>query len=223
MNDAAARWTDRAFTLSLQRAGRETLLVTLSGELGIEHVEELAACADQVCGLPVRNVRLELSGLTAVDEPGARTLAAACHCLRLTAAGCPCAGSGARSAWCWTSWAWSWTRAAAWSARRSGPLGVARRRPEPVGATHLVPGGPDAADADATDPDTGAPDARDRGPGRARAGGTGRPRIRPARDGVGLAQARRPTCPARSSAMCSAGCRGSTTGHRRRPVPRPPP
>jgi anti-anti-sigma regulatory factor len=83
MNDAAARWTDRAFTLSLQPAGRETLLVALSGELAIEHVEELAACADQVCGLPVRNVRLELSGLMAVDEPGARTLAAACRCLRL--------------------------------------------------------------------------------------------------------------------------------------------
>jgi anti-anti-sigma regulatory factor len=83
MNDAAARSTDRAFTLSLQRAGRETLLVALSGELAIEHVEELAACADQVCGLPARNVRLELSGLMAVDEPGARTLAAACQCLRL--------------------------------------------------------------------------------------------------------------------------------------------
>jgi anti-anti-sigma regulatory factor len=83
MNDAAARCTDRAFTLSLRPAGRETLLVALSGELAIEHVEELAACADQVCGLPARNIRLELSGLTGVDEPGARTLAAACQCLRL--------------------------------------------------------------------------------------------------------------------------------------------
>jgi anti-anti-sigma regulatory factor len=83
MNDAAARWTGRAFTLSLQPAGRETLLLALSGELGIAHVEELAACADQVCGLPVRNVRLELGGLMAVDGPGARTLAAACQCLRL--------------------------------------------------------------------------------------------------------------------------------------------
>jgi anti-anti-sigma regulatory factor len=83
MNDAAAHWTDRAFTLSWQPAGRETLLVALSGELGIAHVEELAACADQVCGLPVRNVRLELGGLMAVDGPGARTLAAACQCLRL--------------------------------------------------------------------------------------------------------------------------------------------
>ena len=83
MDDAVAHWTDRAFTLSLEPAGRETLLVALSGELAIAHVEKLAACADQVCGLPARNVRLELSGLTGVDEPGARTLAAACHCLRL--------------------------------------------------------------------------------------------------------------------------------------------
>jgi anti-anti-sigma regulatory factor len=83
MNDAAAHRTDRAFTLSLQPAGRETVLVALNGELGIAHVEELAACADQVCGLPARNVRLELSGLLAVDGPGARTLAAACQCLRL--------------------------------------------------------------------------------------------------------------------------------------------
>jgi anti-anti-sigma regulatory factor len=83
MNDAAARWTDRACTLSLALAGRETVQITVSGELGIAQVEELAACADRVCGLPVRNVRLELSGLTAVDGPGARTLAAACQCLRL--------------------------------------------------------------------------------------------------------------------------------------------
>jgi anti-anti-sigma regulatory factor len=83
MNDAAARWTDRAFTLSLALAGRETLAIVLSGELRIDHVEELAECADQVCGLPVRTVRLELSGLMAVDEAGARTLAAACQCLRL--------------------------------------------------------------------------------------------------------------------------------------------
>jgi anti-anti-sigma regulatory factor len=83
MNDDAALWTDREFTLTVQRAGWETLLVTLGGELGIAHVEELAACADRVCGTAVRNVRLELGGLAAVDEPGARTLAAACQCLRL--------------------------------------------------------------------------------------------------------------------------------------------
>jgi anti-anti-sigma regulatory factor len=83
MNDDAALWTDREFTLTVQRAGWETLLVTLGGELGIAHVEELAACADRVCGTPVRNVRLELGALAAVDDAGARTLAAACQCLRL--------------------------------------------------------------------------------------------------------------------------------------------
>jgi anti-anti-sigma regulatory factor len=82
MNDDAALWTDREFALRLEPVSRETLLVALSGELGIAHVEEVAACADQVCGLPVRTVRLELSGLAAVDEPGARTLAVACQCLR---------------------------------------------------------------------------------------------------------------------------------------------
>jgi anti-anti-sigma regulatory factor len=82
MNDDAALWSDREFALRLQPVSRETLLVALSGELGIAHVEELAACADQVCGLPVRTVRVELSGLAAVDEPGARTLAVACQCLR---------------------------------------------------------------------------------------------------------------------------------------------
>ena len=83
MNDDAALRADREFTLSQQAAGPRAVLVSLTGALRIAHVEELAACADQVCGLPVRTVRLELSGLVAMDEPGARTLAAACHCLRL--------------------------------------------------------------------------------------------------------------------------------------------
>jgi anti-anti-sigma regulatory factor len=83
MNDDAALWTDRMFTLSQRLIGRETVLTELSGELRIAHVEELAAWADRVCGVPVRNVALELDALTAVDEAGARTLAAACQCLRL--------------------------------------------------------------------------------------------------------------------------------------------
>ena len=83
MNDDAALWTDRVFTLSQRLIGRETVLTELSGELSIAHVEELAAWADRVCGVPVRNIALELDALTAVDEAGARTLAAACQCLRL--------------------------------------------------------------------------------------------------------------------------------------------
>src|ERR1700722_4469656 len=83
MNDDAALWTDRVFTLSQRLIGRETVLTELSGELSIAHVEELAAWADRICGVPVRNIALELDALTAVDEAGARTLAAACQCLRL--------------------------------------------------------------------------------------------------------------------------------------------
>ena len=82
MNDDAAFWADRRFTLSQQLASPETVRAELSGELRIAHVEELAAWADRVCGVPVRNVALELGALTAVDEAGARTLAAACQCLR---------------------------------------------------------------------------------------------------------------------------------------------
>ena len=87
MYDDAALWPDQEFaltlTLSQPPADPRAVLVSLTGALGIAHVEELAACADRVCALPVRNVRLELSGMVAVDEPGARTLAAACQCLRL--------------------------------------------------------------------------------------------------------------------------------------------
>jgi anti-anti-sigma regulatory factor len=83
MNDDAALWTDREFTLRQRLAGRDGVLAELSGELRIAHVEELAAWADRICGVPVRNVVLELRALTAVDEAGARTLAAACQCLRL--------------------------------------------------------------------------------------------------------------------------------------------
>jgi anti-anti-sigma regulatory factor len=83
MNDDAALWADREFTLSQRPAGRDGVLAELSGELRIAHVEDVAAWADRVCGVPVRNVALELGALTAVDEAGARTLAAACQCLRL--------------------------------------------------------------------------------------------------------------------------------------------
>ena len=39
MNDDAALWTDRMFTLSQRLIGRETVLTELSGELRIAHVE----------------------------------------------------------------------------------------------------------------------------------------------------------------------------------------
>ncbi|HEY3977943.1 MAG TPA: STAS domain-containing protein [Streptosporangiaceae bacterium] len=134
MNDAAARWTDRGFTLSLQRAGRESLVVALSGELGIEHVEELAACADQVCGMPVRTVRLELSGLMAVDGPGARTLAAACQCLRL---------HGRRVYVRGVRRAVSLVLDQLGVVLDEGSRPAGRRRPEPAGAGEPMPGTPD--------------------------------------------------------------------------------
>lgn len=70
-------------TVRQQPDGRGTLVVSLAGRLHITDVEALADCADRICGLPVPRVRIELSGLATVDDAGARTLAAACHCLRL--------------------------------------------------------------------------------------------------------------------------------------------
>jgi len=57
------------------------LLVTLAGRLDLDGVEDLAACADQICRGAVRAVVFDVAALTAVDEAGARTLAAACRCL----------------------------------------------------------------------------------------------------------------------------------------------
>jgi anti-anti-sigma regulatory factor len=71
------------FAVRQQPDGRGTLVVSLTGRLRITDVETVADCADRICGLPVLRVRIELSGLAGVDDAGARTLAAACHCLRL--------------------------------------------------------------------------------------------------------------------------------------------
>jgi anti-anti-sigma regulatory factor len=57
--------------------------VRLAGRLDLSAVDVLAACADRLCTMPASMIRLDLRGLTAVDGAGARTLAAACHCLRL--------------------------------------------------------------------------------------------------------------------------------------------
>jgi anti-anti-sigma regulatory factor len=55
--------------------------VTLSGRLDLDGVEDLAACADQICRSAVRTVVFDVADLTAVDEAGARTLAVAFGCL----------------------------------------------------------------------------------------------------------------------------------------------
>ncbi len=55
--------------------------MTLSGRLDLDGVEDLAACADQICRSTVRAAVFDVAALTAVDEAGARTLAAAFRCL----------------------------------------------------------------------------------------------------------------------------------------------
>jgi len=63
-----------------QRIG-DRVVVTLTGSLDLDGVEELAACADRICRSTVRAVSFEVSGIAVVDDAGVRTLAAACRCL----------------------------------------------------------------------------------------------------------------------------------------------
>ena len=58
------------------------LVVSLGGRLELDGVEELAACADQICRSSIRAVVFDVTALAAVDDAGARTLEAACQCLR---------------------------------------------------------------------------------------------------------------------------------------------
>ncbi len=55
--------------------------MTLAGRLDLDSVEDLAACADQICRSAVRTVVIDAAALTGADEAGARTLATACQCL----------------------------------------------------------------------------------------------------------------------------------------------
>jgi len=80
MGHEPARCPDSQFVVSKQRHGTR-LAVTLTGRLDLDAVEDLAACADQICRSPVRTVIFDAAALTAVDEAGARTLAAAFRCL----------------------------------------------------------------------------------------------------------------------------------------------
>jgi anti-anti-sigma regulatory factor len=75
-----ARCTDGQLVVSRQRTGRR-LTVTLSGRLDLDGVEDLAACTDQICRSAVSAAVFDVAGVTAVDEAGARTLAAAFGCL----------------------------------------------------------------------------------------------------------------------------------------------
>jgi anti-anti-sigma regulatory factor len=80
MGHEAARCEDGQLVVSRQRTGRR-LAVALSGPLDLDGVEDLAACADQICRSSVRAVVFDVAAVTAVDEAGARTLAAALGCL----------------------------------------------------------------------------------------------------------------------------------------------
>ncbi|MBO0825914.1 MAG: STAS domain-containing protein [Actinobacteria bacterium] len=57
------------------------VVLTLTGSLELEAVEELAACADQICRSTIRAAVFDVAAVTVVDDAGARTLAAACGCL----------------------------------------------------------------------------------------------------------------------------------------------
>ncbi|MGB6455828.1 MAG: STAS domain-containing protein [Streptosporangiaceae bacterium] len=80
MGHEPARCQDGQLVLARQRTGRR-LAVALSGPLDLDGVEDLAACADQICRSAVDTVVFDVAGLTAIDEAGARTLAAAFRCL----------------------------------------------------------------------------------------------------------------------------------------------
>jgi anti-anti-sigma regulatory factor len=63
-----------------QVIGNRTVVI-LSGSLGLDGVEELAACADRICRGKVRAVSFDVTEVVAADDAGVRTLAAACRCL----------------------------------------------------------------------------------------------------------------------------------------------
>jgi anti-anti-sigma regulatory factor len=57
------------------------VVVTLTGRLDLDGVEELAACADRIYRSTARAVSFDVAGVAAADDAGVRTLAAACRCL----------------------------------------------------------------------------------------------------------------------------------------------
>jgi anti-anti-sigma regulatory factor len=73
---------DGCLAVSQQHIGSR-VVVTLTGHLDLDAVEDLAACADQICRSSVSDAVFDVTALAGVDEAGARTLAAACRCLRL--------------------------------------------------------------------------------------------------------------------------------------------
>jgi anti-anti-sigma regulatory factor len=71
---------DSGLAVRQQRIGSR-VLVTLTGHLDLDSVEDLAACADRICRSAIRAAVFDVAAVAAVDDAGARTLAAACRCL----------------------------------------------------------------------------------------------------------------------------------------------
>lgn len=67
-------------TVSRQHTGSH-VVVTLAGRLELDSVEDLAACADQICRSVARTAVFDVGAVAVVDDAGVRTLAAACRCL----------------------------------------------------------------------------------------------------------------------------------------------
>jgi anti-anti-sigma regulatory factor len=57
------------------------VVVTLTGSLNLDGVEELAACADRIYRSTAQAVSFDVAGVADADDAGVRTLAAACRCL----------------------------------------------------------------------------------------------------------------------------------------------
>lgn len=73
---------ERPFTIRQRPGAAGTARVFLAGELDLAAVDLLADWTDRACQRLPRRITLDLGGLTFVDATGARTLAAACACLR---------------------------------------------------------------------------------------------------------------------------------------------
>jgi anti-anti-sigma regulatory factor len=63
-------------------AGQDRTRLSLSGRLDLAVAGLLLDWVEDVCAGPQRDVELDLAGLTAADEAGTQSLAAACSVLR---------------------------------------------------------------------------------------------------------------------------------------------
>lgn len=82
MHHEPSSQTGGSLAIRQQHIG-DRVVVTLTGCLDLDGVEDLAACADRLCRGTVRAVCLDVTAVAAADDAGARTLAAACRCLSL--------------------------------------------------------------------------------------------------------------------------------------------